>query len=114
MENIRAPRAFQALPHYLSMQQVESFLEAPDTQTELGIRDRAILEVLYATGMRVSELIGLKTADVDLRVGIATCFGKGSKERLVPLGRSAQDWVKRYLEIRPGLGEEGESSRAVF
>ena len=107
MENIRAPRAFQALPHYLSMQQVESFLEAPDTQTELGIRDRAILEVLYATGMRVSELIGLKTADVDLRVGIATCFGKGSKERLVPLGRSAQDWVKRYLEIRPGLEKRG-------
>ena len=108
MANIRAPRAFQALPRYLSMDQVEAFLEAPDTSTELGVRDRAILEVLYATGMRVSELIGLKLQDVNLEVGIASCFGKGSKERLVPLGRSAQDWVKRYLEIRPGLEKKGK------
>ncbi len=107
MENIKGPRAFQALPRYLSIAQVEAFLEAPDTATELGLRDRAILEVMYATGMRVSELINLKAGDVDLKVGIATCFGKGSKERLVPLGGSAQDWVKRYLEIRPGLEKKG-------
>jgi integrase/recombinase XerD len=101
MENLKAPRAFKALPRYLTGPQVEALLAAPDTTTPLGLRDRAMLEVLYATGLRVSELIGLRPADLDMQVGIVTCFGKGSKERLVPLGEVARAWVSRYLaEVR--------------
>jgi integrase/recombinase XerD len=104
MENLRAPRAFKALPRYLSGSQVEALLAAPDTATPLGVRDRAILEVLYATGLRVSELIGLKLDDLDLQVGLVTCFGKGRKERIVPLGELARTWVERYLrEVRPRM-----------
>ena len=104
MENLKAPRAFKALPRYLSARQIEELLEAPDTATPLGIRDRAILEVLYASGLRVSELIGLRPLDVDLRVGVLKCLGKGGKERLVPVGSVAAGWVERYLaEVRPGL-----------
>ena len=104
MENLRAPRAFTALPRYLTPAQVEALLAAPDVATPLGLRDRAILEVLYATGLRVSELIGLRAGDIDLEVGILTCFGKGRKERLVPLGAEARRWVVRYLEeVRHGL-----------
>jgi len=104
MENLKAPRAFKALPRYLTAAQVEALLAAPDTGTALGIRDRAMLEVLYATGLRVSELIGLRAEDLDMHVGIVTCFGKGSKERLVPLGEVARSWVQRYLaEARPAM-----------
>jgi integrase/recombinase XerD len=105
MENIRAPRAFHALPRCLSTSQVEALLAAPDVKTPIGVRDRAILEVLYATGLRVSELIGLRPADVDLDVGLLTALGKGRKERLVPLGSEACAWVKRYAaQVRPSLG----------
>jgi integrase/recombinase XerD len=101
MENLKAPRAFKALPRYLTGPQVEALLDAPDTGTPLGLRDRAMLEVFYATGLRVSELITLRAADVDMQVGIVTCFGKGGKERLVPLGEVAREWVRRYLaEVR--------------
>ena len=98
MENLKAPRAFKALPRFLTTAQVEALLAAPDVATPLGVRDRAILEVLYATGLRVSELIGLKPRDLDLEVGLLTCFGKGRKERLVPMGRAARQWVQRYLD----------------
>ena len=98
MENLKAPRSFQALPRYLTSAQVDALLAAPDVATPLGLRDRAILEVLYATGLRVSELIGLRPTDLDLEVGVLTCFGKGRKERLVPLGRTARKWVRRYLD----------------
>ena len=102
MENLKAPRAFKALPRYLSGPQVDALLAAPDIATPIGLRDRAMLEVLYATGLRVSELIGLRASDLDMQVGIVTCFGKGSKERLVPLGEVAREWVSRYLaEVRP-------------
>ena len=116
MENIKAPRAFNALPRCLSMTQVESLLDAPDVATPLGIRDRAILEVLYATGLRVSELIGLHPGDVDLEVGLLTCFGKGRKERLVPLGSTACVWVRRYMdEVRGGLGRgRGGAASLLF
>ena len=104
MENLKAPRAFRALPRYLSTAEVEGLLAAPDVATPLGVRDRAMLEVLYATGLRVSELIGLRPSDVDLQIGVLTCFGKGRKERLVPLGREAGRWVERYArEVRGGL-----------
>jgi integrase/recombinase XerD len=116
MENIKAPRAFQSLPRCLSMTQVEALLDAPDVASPLGIRDRAILEVLYATGLRVSELIGLRAGDVDLEVGLLTCFGKGRKERLVPLGSTACVWVRRYLaEVRDELGRgRGRGAAVLF
>jgi integrase/recombinase XerD len=103
MENLRAPRAFKALPRYLTPAQVEALLEAPDTSPPLGLRDRAILEVLYATGLRVSELIGLRRAEVDLELGLLRAFGKGRKERLVPLGRVAREWVVKYERVRERL-----------
>jgi len=114
MENLQAPKAFTALPRFLNLEQVDALLAAPDTKTPLGLRDRAILEVLYASGLRVSELIGLKRRDLDLELGILTAFGKGRKERLVPIGRSACDWVSRYLnEARPAL-ERGRGSPQLF
>ena len=105
MENLKAPRAFQPLPRYLTLGQVDELLAAPDIATPLGLRDRTMLEVLYATGLRVSELIGLQPEDVDLQVGLLTAFGKGRKERLVPLGSSAREMVELYLrEARGRLG----------
>ena len=114
MENLKAPRAFKALPRFLTPAQIEALLAAPDVSTPVGLRDRAILEVLYATGLRVSELIGLRTADLDLQVGLLTCFGKGRKERLVPLGQMARGWVERYLaEARDRLAR-GRSLPILF
>jgi integrase/recombinase XerD len=86
------------LPKVLSEKQVDGLLAAPDTGTELGLRDRAMLETLYATGLRVSELVGLKVHEVSLVDGVLRAFGKGSKERLVPLGAEAIDWIQRYLD----------------
>jgi integrase/recombinase XerD len=104
MENLKAPRVFKALPRYLSPAQVDELLNAPDVSTPLGVRDRALLEVFYATGLRVSELIGLRAVDLDLQIGLLTAFGKGRKERLVPLGSVAREWIVRYLEeARPVL-----------
>jgi integrase/recombinase XerD len=114
MENLRAPKAFKALPRFLTPSQVEALLKAPDTETPLGLRDRALLETMYATGLRASEVTALKPQDVDLQVGLLVAFGKGSKERLVPLGREAQAWVKRYLQqVRPGL-VGGRSTAVLF
>jgi integrase/recombinase XerD len=111
MENLRAPRVFPKLPRFLTGSQVEALLAAPDVETPLGLRDRAILEVLYATGLRVSELIGLQAGDLDMEVGLLTAFGKGRKERLVPLGREARDWVARYPGS-PAAAALGRSSSA--
>jgi integrase/recombinase XerD len=114
MENLKAPRAFKALPRFLDAAQVDALLAAPDVDTPLGVRDRAILEVFYATGLRVSELTSLRTTDVDLRMGLVTCFGKGRKERLVPLGAEAQRWVRRYLdEVRDRLAH-GRDTPVLF
>jgi integrase/recombinase XerD len=112
--NLSAPRAFKALPRYLTAPQVEALLAAPDTKTPLGLRDRAILEVLYATGLRASELNSLRTADVDLNVGVLTCFGKGSKERLVPLGEIAVAWVRLYLAEARGFMTGPRSEPFLF
>jgi integrase/recombinase XerD len=96
----RAPR----FPKTLSEADVEALLAAPDTDAPLGMRDRTMFEVLYASGLRVSELVGLKVFEVNLDGGVVRIFGKGSKERLVPLGEEAVDWVKRYLkDFRPAL-----------
>lgn len=102
------------LPKVMSEKQVEQLLDAPDLETPLGLRDRAMLETLYATGLRVSELVNLKLHEVSLIDGALRAFGKGSKERLVPLGEVAIDWIKRYLaEARQEiLGEQ--QSDALF
>ena len=95
--NIEAPALPRALPKSLNESDVENLLRAPDTDSELGVRDRTMLETLYATGLRVSELISLKTAQVSLDMGVVRVMGKGSKERLVPLGEEALAWLTRYL-----------------
>jgi integrase/recombinase XerD len=113
-ENLRAPRAFRGLPRYLTPAQVEALLKAPDPKTSVGLRDRAVLEVLYATGLRASELTGLELAGLDLELGLVRVLGKGGKERLVPLGREARRWVARYLEkVRPAMVAE-QPSGLVF
>ena len=94
------PKRPPRFPKTISEADVEALLAAPDTATALGLRDRAMLETLYATGLRVSELVGLKTFAVNLDAGVVRVMGKGSKERLVPLGEEAADWITRYLESR--------------
>jgi integrase/recombinase XerD len=98
-----APKRAPRFPKTLSEADVESLLAAPDVATPLGLRDRAMLETLYATGLRVSELVGLKIFQVNLDAGVVRVVGKGSKERLVPLGEEAVEWISRYLKRRkPG------------
>jgi integrase/recombinase XerD len=96
-EELEAPRLPHSLPHGLSEREVEALLEAPDTATVRGLRDRAMLEVLYATGLRVSELVSLRLDQVNLRQGAVRVTGKGGRERIVPLGEEARDWLERYL-----------------
>jgi len=92
------------LPKVMSEKQVEALLDAPDLDTPLGLRDRAMLETIYATGLRVSELVNLRLHEVSLADGVLRALGKGSKERLVPLGQLAIEWIQRYLnEARPDI-----------
>jgi integrase/recombinase XerD len=101
---VRAPQKPRRLPKQLSEAQVETLLAAPDTHTPLGLRDRAMLETIYATGLRVSELNGLTLSQVAADAGVVRVVGKGSKERLVPMGDEAVAWIARYLrEVRPAL-----------
>jgi integrase/recombinase XerD len=94
--------------------QVERLMEAPDTATPLGLRDRAMLELMYASGLRVSELVGLRRDQVNLELGLVQLVGKGGKERVVPVGEIALDWIGRYLRVaRPGLAE-GAASDDLF
>lgn len=93
-------KPWQTLPHFLNQQEIESLLAQPNMESDYGLRDRAMLETLYASGLRVSELVHLKMADIDLDSGVLTCFGKGSKQRKVPLGRSAISFLKRYFPAR--------------
>jgi len=102
--NLLPPKLWKPLPKVLSESEVEALLAAPDVATPLGLRDRAMLELLYATGLRVSELVGLTLPQLRLDVGFLVAFGKGSKERVVPVGEQAEHWVRRYLrDVRPGL-----------
>jgi len=111
---VRAPKLPRRLPKNITEAQVETLLAAPDTETTLGLRDRAMLETLYATGLRVSELVGLTLAQVSLDMGVVRVLGKGSKERLVPLGEESIGWLKRYLaDGRPKLVGDGKSA-ALF
>ncbi|HEV8628696.1 MAG TPA: site-specific tyrosine recombinase XerD [Thermoanaerobaculia bacterium] len=103
-ENLLPPRRLQQLPKVLSEAEVEALLAAPPVGEPLGVRDKAMLELIYATGLRVSELIGLTLGQLRLDEGFLIAFGKGSKERVVPVGEQAAGWVRRYLgEVRGGL-----------
>ena len=112
--NIERPMRAERFPKTLSEAQIEALLDAPDVETPLGLRDRALFELLYATGLRVSELVGLKLFELSLQDGVVRTRGKGAKERLVPLGEVAAEWLQRYmLESRVGL-LKGRASDFVF
>ena len=114
VEEIESPRVARTLPEILSLKEVEVLLEQPDAESPLGLRDRAMLEILYATGMRVSELMTLPTQQVNLEGGYVLLFGKGSKERVVPLGREATRWIERYLSSVRGKLARGRESPSLF
>ena len=99
-EDLQAPRALASLPRFLSMDDVDALLAAPEISTPRGLRDRALIEVLYATGLRVSELVGLRVTDVRADQGYVQCLGKGRKQRIVPLGETAAVMSPQY----PGGG----------
>lgn len=111
--HLESHKPWQTLPKFLTQAEIESLLAQPDLATDLGIRDRAMLETLYATGLRVSELVSLKLADIDLESGFLNCFGKGSKQRRVPLGRSAIHHLKLYFPARMHL-LSGKQSDLLF
>jgi integrase/recombinase XerD len=111
-EDLDTPQGFTYLPKFLTEDEINRLLAAPDISTEEGIRDRAVLEIMYATGLRVSELVNLKQTDVDLLAGLIRCHGKGNKERRVPLGKSAIHWLQQYAAVKAGYGKQ--SSPNVF
>lgn len=109
-EHIERPRGARALPRTLSAAAAAALVESPDVRDARGLRDRALLEVLYATGMRASECLGLRPSDVHLTAGYVICTGKGRKQRLVPLGAEAGAWVERYVrEARPRFTRRRDS-----
>ena len=112
--DIDSPKLPRSLPRSLSESDVESLLDAPDETTELGLRDRAMLETLYASGLRVSELVGLMTVQLSLDMGVVRVLGKGAKERLTPLGEVASDWLTRYQATARVELLAGRKSDAVF
>ena len=103
-DEVRPPSAWPALPKFLSIEEVDRLIAQPDVTTPLGLRDRAMIELLYATGLRVSELVGVRSADIRLDEEYMTCIGKGNKERIVPIGEQAAHWIDKYRrEARPQL-----------
>jgi integrase/recombinase XerD len=111
--NLESPKIRRSLPGYLRLEEVERLLAQPDQQTPLGLRDRAMLEVLYSTGLRVSELVGLRINDLDSKVGCIRCIGKGDKERIVPVGRAALAMVEKYTtQARPILCSKTKASQS--
>jgi integrase/recombinase XerD len=115
--NLESPKIRRNLPGYLRLEEVDKLLNQPDSKTSLGLRDRAMLEMLYSTGLRVSELIGLRVSDLDSKVGCVRCIGKGDKERIVPVGKKALGMVEKYLrDARPEMVRQtkASSSPALF
>ncbi len=111
-DDLRPPRHWTALPRYLSVDEVDRLIAQPDVRTPRGMRDRALIELLYATGMRVSELVGLRPADINLDASYLTCTGKGDKQRIIPIGDQAAHWIGRYVrDARPQLLGRRRSSR---
>jgi len=101
-----SPRRGRKIPSYLSLREVERLLDVPDTTSPAGLRDKAILECLYATGLRISELVSLNRRDLNLASGWLKVQGKGSRERMVPLGKEAIKWLNRYLREREGVRKD--------
>ncbi|MFO7448253.1 MAG: site-specific tyrosine recombinase XerD [Ignavibacteriaceae bacterium] len=115
IERLSAPKLSKNLPGVLSLNEIDSMLSLPDTQDKLGLRDKALLEMLYACGTRVSELINIKLSDLFFTEEIIRVFGKGSKERLIPIGSSAVKWVNKYLsKSRPLLMKKAKSENILF
>jgi integrase/recombinase XerD len=113
--HLESPKIRRSLPGYLRLEEVERLLLQPDAKTPLGQRDKAMLEVLYSTGLRVSELIGLRVSDLDTSVGCVRCIGKGDKERIVPVGKKALSMVEKYLrDARPKLLGKVTGTAALF
>ena len=103
-EDLRSPRGWASLPKFLSLEEVDRLLSQPDVAAPRGLRDKALIELLYATGLRVSELVSLRAGDLHLDEGYLTCVGKGDKQRMVPMGSDAASWVQRYIrEGRPAI-----------
>src|SRR5436309_6957977 len=113
-DDLQPPRAWPALPKLLSIAEVDALIAQPDVATPLGLRDRAMIELLYATGMRVSELVGVRTSDLHLDERYLTCIGKGNKERLIPIGDQAAHWVTIYLNEARRTLLKGRASARVF
>lgn len=112
---LRTPRRFRPLPHSLTADDVKRLIESTDVSTLLGIRDRALWETMYGSGLRVSEAIDLEFGDLDMKEGWVLIRGKGQKERWVPLSRPAREWTKKYLkEVRPLLGKTRTNTRKIF
>src|SRR4051812_37323568 len=103
-EDLDTPQKFSYLPRFLTEEEIDGLLAAPDVTTDDGVRDRAMLELMYAAGLRVSELVTLKQSEVDLNSGVVNCHGKGSKERRVPIGKSAIQWLQRYAAVKSASG----------
>jgi integrase/recombinase XerD len=114
VEDLESPKVAKTLPEILTLKEIEQILEQPNLQSPLGMRDRAMLEILYATGMRVSELTHLPTHQVNLEGGYVLLYGKGSKERIVPLGSEAMKWVHLYLTTFRGILAKGRESPFLF
>ena len=113
-ETLESPKTWQTLPKYLSQEEVETLLAQPNLEKTLGLRDRTMLEVLYATGLRVTELVSIKARDINLKVGIIQTVGKGDKERFVPLGDTAKSFIERYKEIAYPLLKKKNPSIPYF
>jgi integrase/recombinase XerD len=113
-DDLRPPRAWPALPKFLSFEEVDALIAQPDVSTALGVRDRAMIELLYATGLRVTELVGVRQADLHLDEQYLTCIGKGSKERVVPMGEEATRWIREYQRGARLELLKGKSSPRLF
>ena len=113
-DDVRPPRAWPALPAFLSIEEVDTLIAQPNVTTTLGLRDRAMIELLYATGLRVSELVGVRLADLHLDEHYLTCIGKGNKERLVPIGEQATDWIRKYSAHARRELLDGRTSPRLF
>ena len=113
-EHLRTPKQWQAIPKFLNLEQIEKLIGAPDISRPTGLRDRAMLELLYATGLRVSELCRVGLGDLNLEMGVVRTTGKGNKQRLVPVGKEAIGAVREYLESGRGLLLKRRASRYLF
>ena len=113
-EDLDTPQRMRYLPQFLTESEIELLFAGPDVETNVGLRDRALLELMYATGLRVSETVSLKIVEIDLDGGLLVCHGKGSKERRVPIGRSASHWLQRYMGARARAGGMGNESGYLF